>query len=144
MAERFGRDWWPDGVRYPAARLAGGLAAGALCAAALATLATVAVGGMMGGAPMGPPPAQVFLSAISGFMVFAATFGFAAMLGLWSARRRDVKAFAATGAACGVVFTFATALLFGAPPSPTLPIVMGAAGALVLLVARWAAGIRPR
>ena len=143
MSERFGRDWWPEGVAFPALRLAAGLVLGALTAAALATGTAVAVTALMGAGDLARVALQVLFPTAAGCMVFAATFGFAAMLGLWSARRRDVKAFAALGAACGVVFAFATAMLFGQAPSPTQPIVMGAAGALVLLVARWVAGVRP-
>lgn len=143
MDERFGRDWWPHGVTYPAARLAGGLLAGALVAAAMATASAVTLASVTGGDDPAAVAVRVLIPALAGFMVFAATFGFAAMLGLWSSRRRDVTAFAAAGAACGVVFAFLTTLTFGQAPSPALPIAMGVAGALVLLVARFVAGIRP-
>lgn len=144
MTKIFGADWWPAGTRRPALRLAAGLALAPALLTAAATGATFAISGsaLPDAETVGIAAAQAALAVGIGLPVFTLSFGLAAILGLWAARRRTALAFAAGGAVAGGAFAAVTALLFDTPMAPGPAAVLGGLGAADLLIVRAVAGIR--
>ncbi|MEM6440477.1 MAG: hypothetical protein AAF763_12380 [Pseudomonadota bacterium] len=138
----FGADWWLDGGA-PAPRIAAGVLAPALILTVIATLVAFLVYGsaLSTGEEVRMRTTTAGLTAVAAFFGFALTLGLLAFLGLWIARKRSVAAFAAAGAAAGLVFGIVATALAGEAD------LGGAAGFAVtgaaqLLLARWLAKVR--
>ncbi|SFI89801.1 hypothetical protein [Albimonas pacifica] len=139
-----GLDWWPAEAKRPVLRLVAGLALAPVLIGALTAPLAFVVAGMTlpDGAMVTQAATNVALTALSAFVVFSATFGLLAVLGLWLARRRTALAFALAGIAGGVLFALASSLVFGVGLTLAQPLILGGMGAASLLIVRWIAGVR--